>query len=85
VDEWWPDGVIAIAGRPCPGCQPGQPAGPYGYLACPALPANPAGRPAVCRPWAERHDTWQLRMIGALWGFYEISRTVKEAARAASR
>ena len=46
-----------------------------GYIVChETLPGiAPAGfRPAICRGFADQYDTWQLRLIRALWGFTEV-------------
>lgn len=45
------------------------------YVVCHStLPtvASPGVEPAVCRGFADRYDTRDLRMIRALWGFVEV-------------
>jgi hypothetical protein len=45
-----------------------------GYIICRStLPYHHDGaQPAICRGFADRYTTWQLQVIGRLWGFVEV-------------
>ena len=45
-----------------------------GYIIChETLPyADSQIAPAICRGFADRYTTWQLQVIGRLWGFVEV-------------
>jgi hypothetical protein len=45
-----------------------------GYIIChSSLPYRHDGaQPAICRGFADRYTTWQLQVIGRLWGFAEV-------------
>lgn len=45
-----------------------------GYIIChETLPyADSPVPPAICRGFANRYSTWQLQVIGRLWGFVEV-------------
>ena len=45
-----------------------------GYIIChETLPyADSSVPPAICRGFADRYSTWQLQVIGRLWGFVEV-------------
>ena len=45
-----------------------------GYIIChETLPyADSPVPPAICRGFADRYSTWQLQIIGRLWGFVEV-------------
>jgi hypothetical protein len=42
--------------------------------------ASPGAEPAVCRGFADRYDTRDLRMIRTLWGFVEVQPPKAEAS-----
>jgi hypothetical protein len=46
-----------------------------GYIIChETLPyADSPIPPAICRGFVDRYSTWQLQVIGRLWGFIEVS------------